>query len=79
VCGNEEAINFLSDWLHLWHKRLYQCRKSSSNKGQSKRQDDGAEYASDDIHKGPLQSVLLITGPIGVCENIFYQNCSLHP
>lgn len=67
MCGNEEAMNSLRDWLHLWHERLSQCRKSSYNKGRSDRQD-----ASEDIHQGPLQSVLLITGPIGVRENIFF-------
>jgi len=77
VCGNEEAINFLSDWLDLWHKRLYQSRKSSSNKGQSKRQDDGAD--SEDIHESPLQSVLLVTGPIGVRENLFLSKLYLTP
>ncbi|KAK8466810.1 hypothetical protein PHAVU_008G163600 [Phaseolus vulgaris] len=74
VCGNEEAINFLSDWLDLWHKRLYQSRKSSSNKGQSKRQDDGAD--SEDIHESPLQSVLLVTGPIGSGKSAAVYACA---
>ncbi|KAK7373145.1 hypothetical protein VNO80_06543 [Phaseolus coccineus] len=74
VCGNEEAINFLRYWLHLWHKRLYQYRKSSSNKGQSKRQDDGAD--SEAIHEDPLQSVLLITGPIGSGKSAAVYACA---
>jgi len=74
-------MNFLRDWLHLWHERRYPCRKGSSNRDQSNRQDDGdnyicsdSDYASEDINeKDSLQNVLLITGPIGVRGNIFCQ------
>lgn len=86
MCGNEEAMNFLRDWLHLWHERLYQCRKDSSNRDRSNRQDDDdyicsdSDYAPEDINEeDSVQNVLLITGPIGVRENIFSQNCGIHP
>ncbi|KAE7998467.1 hypothetical protein FH972_003011 [Carpinus fangiana] len=23
VCGNDEAVKFLSDWLRLWHARSF--------------------------------------------------------
>ncbi|WVY89715.1 hypothetical protein V8G54_035229 [Vigna mungo] len=71
VCGNEEAMNSLRDWLHLWHERLSQCRKSSYYKGRSDRQD-----ASEDIHQGRLQSVLLITGPIGSGKSAAVYACA---
>lgn len=29
VCGNDEAVNFLSDWLHQWHERRYKPRKET--------------------------------------------------
>ncbi|RDX85315.1 hypothetical protein CR513_33515, partial [Mucuna pruriens] len=73
VCGNKEAMNFINDWLHLWHEKNCPCRKDSSNKDHSNRQDDDddyicsdSEYISEDINEeDSLQNVLLITGPIG--------------
>jgi len=85
VCGNEEAMNFLRYWLHLWHKRPSQCTKSSSKECQRKpsqcrkrsskkgQQDDTLDHAPENIDEGHVQSVLLITGPSGVSETIFCQ------
>lgn len=78
VCGNDESLTFLRDWLHLWHERRYQSRKDSFYKDQSDIPNNndayncyGCEYASKDINEeGSLQNVLLVTGPVGVCGNV---------
>ncbi|TKY74279.1 ATPase family AAA domain-containing protein 5 [Spatholobus suberectus] len=31
VCGNDESVNFLRDWLHLWHERRYKSQKDTSD------------------------------------------------
>ncbi|KAK7385200.1 hypothetical protein VNO78_30913 [Psophocarpus tetragonolobus] len=51
VCGNEEAINLLCNWLHLWHEKHYQCRRDTS---------EDINEEEDSLHK-----VLYITGPTG--------------
>ncbi|KAL2317795.1 hypothetical protein Fmac_031671 [Flemingia macrophylla] len=60
VCGNEEAVNFLRDWLHLWRERCYQ----HSNKD-SKKQDNDDDHICSDSDCASVQNVLLITGPVG--------------
>jgi hypothetical protein len=75
VCGNDEAVNFLSDWLHQWHERRYKPRKDTSNRDTRVIQDDDddyicsdSDYDSEDMNEeDSLQNVLLVTGPIGVC------------
>ena len=87
MCGNDESVNFLREWLHLWHERRYQSRKDSSNRDQSDMQDydddyNGfdSDYDLEDITEDKsLQNVLLITGPVGVRGNRFCQNCGIHP
>ena len=82
-------MNFLRDWLHLWHERRYQRRKDSSDRDKRDMQDGDdddddykcslSDYDSEDINEeDSLQNVLLITGPIGVCGNLLYQNCGVH-
>lgn len=86
MCGNDESLNFLRDWLHLWHERRYQSRKDSSNKDQTDMPNDDDDYncsdcdhISKDINEeGSLQNVLLITGPVGVCRYIFCHDCDIH-
>ena len=76
-------MNSLSDWLHQWHERRYRSRKDSSFRDKhdllNKNCDDdddydydfSHDYDSDDISDEDfLQNVLVITGPIGVCENL---------
>ncbi|XP_020211391.1 uncharacterized protein LOC109796146 isoform X2 [Cajanus cajan] len=83
VCGNEEAVNFLRDWLHLWHKRRYECSKKDSSNRDSQRQDDDNHIYSDSDHasevideKDSLQNVLLITGPIGSGKSAAVYACA---
>ncbi|TKY56163.1 ATPase family AAA domain-containing protein 5 [Spatholobus suberectus] len=77
VCGNEGAMNFLRDWLHLWHERRYQCRKDSSNRDRGDRQnDDDADYICSDNEEDSLQNVLLITGPTGSGKSAAVYACA---
>ncbi|XP_061363887.1 uncharacterized protein LOC133307395 [Gastrolobium bilobum] len=84
VCGNDESVNFLRDWLHLWHERRYQSRKDSSNRDKSDMQDDDddyncshSDYRSEDIDEDDsLQNVLLITGPIGSGKSAAVYACA---
>lgn len=80
VCGNDESVNFLHDWLHQWHERRYRSRKDTSDRDKSDMQDDDyicshSDYDSEDMNEeDSLQNVLLITGPIGVCGNLLCQS-----
>ncbi|KAJ1439279.1 P-loop containing nucleoside triphosphate hydrolase, partial [Sesbania bispinosa] len=83
VCGNDESLNFLRDWLHLWHERRYQSRKDSSNWDQRDTQNDDVyscsdgDYSSKDLNKeDSLQNVLLITGPIGSGKSAAVYACA---
>ncbi|XP_027190964.1 uncharacterized protein [Cicer arietinum] len=84
VCGNDEAVNFLSDWLHQWHERRYKPRKETSNRNtrvMSNDDDDFICYDSDNDsedmnEEDSLQNVLLITGPIGSGKSAAVYACA---
>jgi hypothetical protein len=77
VCGNDEAVKFLSDWLRLWHARSFHTRKDQAGGDQCNKQDDDYycshnDSDSEEIDEDDrLKNVLLVTGPIGVCTTIF--------
>ncbi|XP_027338527.1 uncharacterized protein LOC113852450 isoform X1 [Abrus precatorius] len=84
VCGNDESVNFLRDWLHLWHERRYKSRKDTSMRdAEVDDEDDGdyncsySDYDSEDINgEDTLQNVLLITGPIGSGKSAAVYACA---
>ncbi|KAH1255873.1 hypothetical protein AAZV13_04G206200 [Glycine max] len=87
VCGNDESVNFLRDWLHLWHERRYKSRKDISDMDKSDMRDVGdddddykcsySDYDSEDINEeDSLQNVLLITGPIGSGKSAAVYACA---
>ncbi|XP_027903010.1 uncharacterized protein LOC114163118 isoform X3 [Vigna unguiculata] len=87
VCGNDESVNFLSDWLHRWHERQYKSRKDNTGTNKSGMQDvedddDDYKYSysdcdSEDINeKDSLPKVLLITGPIGSGKSSAVHACA---
>ena len=71
-------MNFLRDWLHLWHERRYKSRKDISDMDKSDMRDvdddykcSCSDYDSEDINEeDSLQNVLLITGPILGCAHM---------
>lgn len=77
VCGNDEAVKFLSDWLRLWHARGSHTSKDQAVGDQCNMQDDDYYCSRNDSdseeidEEDRLKNVLLVTGPIGVCTNIF--------
>lgn len=77
VCGNDEAVKFLSDWLCLWRTRGFDTRKNQTCGDQCEMQDDDYCYSngvsdSEDIdEEASLKKVLLVTGPVGVYTEIF--------
>ncbi|CAL5202973.1 unnamed protein product [Lathyrus oleraceus] len=87
VCGNDEAVNFLSDWLHQWHERRYKPRKETSKRDTRVMQDDDdddddymcsdSDYDSEDMNEeDSLQNVLLITGPTGSGKSAAVYACA---
>ncbi|CAK8566401.1 unnamed protein product [Lathyrus sativus] len=84
VCGNDEAVNFLSDWLHQWHERRYKPRNKTSNRDTRVMQDDDddyicsdSDYDSEDMNEeDSLQNVLLITGPTGSGKSAAVYACA---
>ncbi|XP_045803964.1 uncharacterized protein LOC123897403 [Trifolium pratense] len=84
VCGNDEAVKFLSDWLHQWHERRYKPRKDTSNRDTRVIQDDDydficsdSDYDSEDMNEeDSLQNVLLVTGPIGSGKSAAVYACA---
>lgn len=79
-------MKFLREWLRLWHGGRYQGKNDSScrHKGDIQGDDDDydcshCDYDSEDTtEEGFLENVLLITGPIGVRDNLLCQNCGIH-
>ncbi|KAE9587188.1 putative checkpoint protein Rad17/Rad24 [Lupinus albus] len=84
VCGNDEAVNILRDWLHQWHEKRYQSRKKSSIGDKIDIQDDDDDYicsrsdydSEDNNEEDSLQNVLLITGPIGSGKSAAVYACA---
>ncbi|KAF3967452.1 hypothetical protein CMV_008550 [Castanea mollissima] len=68
VCGNDESVKFLSDWLHMWHERGFQISKVRTDGDQCDMQDDDYRCSdSEDIDEETgLKNVLLVTGPVGL-------------
>lgn len=80
VCGNDESVKFLNEWLRLWRVRGFRIRKDHTAPHSDEMQDKDyscSENDSDSEGKTEavsMKNVLLITGPAGVSANIFYLN-----
>lgn len=72
VCGNDESVKLLSNWLHSWQQRGHHVCTDTYSGDVCDRQD--ADYTcsqsdsdSENNNEGAsLKNVLLITGPTGV-------------
>ena len=72
VCGNDESVKLLSNWLHSWQQRGHKVCADTYSGDVCDRQDADyncvqSESDSENINEGvSLKNVLLITGPTGV-------------
>jgi len=75
VCGNDESVKLLSNWLHSWQQRGHQVCTDTYSGDVCDRQDADycrvqSESDSENNNEGAsLKNVLLITGPTGVWIN----------
>lgn len=83
VCGNTESVKLMNEWLCLWHERGFQPSKDFLSSDEEKSQDadyNCSESDSDSENIGAedcLKNVLLIVGPVGVCDKIFCHELSV--
>ncbi|KAL7246280.1 hypothetical protein ACSBR2_001409 [Camellia fascicularis] len=82
VCGNEESVNFLSEWLRLWHESGFRSSKDRTVGKKFIVQDDDYNcYQSDcdsenkDEENG-LKNVLLVAGPVGSGKSAAIYACA---
>ncbi|XP_038701724.1 uncharacterized protein LOC119998458 isoform X2 [Tripterygium wilfordii] len=70
VCGNEESVKFLSEWLRLWRERDHKPSKNSIGGDESDIEDTYDDWYPSDTDSGNidgprLKNLLLVTGPVG--------------
>ncbi|XP_042034946.1 uncharacterized protein LOC121781273 isoform X1 [Salvia splendens] len=77
ICGNPESVNFLSEWLHLWHTRGSLIIRGCTDEVNSTPKDDDFDYQqSDDDGEESLKNVLLVTGPVGCGKSASIYACA---
>ncbi|KAL0438091.1 UNVERIFIED_CONTAM: ATPase family AAA domain-containing protein 5 [Sesamum latifolium] len=82
ICGNGEAVEFLSEWLHLWHRRGSLISRSCMDEDISVVQDIDHDYEQNDADydtindEETLKNVLLITGPAGSGKSAAIYACA---
>ncbi|KAL1533632.1 hypothetical protein AAHA92_33492 [Salvia divinorum] len=77
ICGNPESVNFLSEWLHLWHTRGSLIIRGCTDEVNSTPKDDDFDYQqSDDDGEESLKNVLLVTGPVGSGKSAAIYACA---
>ncbi|KAL6525090.1 hypothetical protein OROMI_030683 [Orobanche minor] len=80
ICGNGESVKFLSEWLHLWHKRGSLTSRGCIDVDYSVVQDIDHDYqqSDSDTDSGDesLKNVLLVTGPVGSGKSAAIYACA---
>ncbi|KAL3638815.1 hypothetical protein CASFOL_016722 [Castilleja foliolosa] len=80
ICGNGESVKFLSEWLHLWHKKGSLTSRGCIDGDQSSVQDidDDYQQSDSDTDSGEesLKNVLLLTGPVGSGKSAAIYACA---
>ncbi|XP_048131184.1 uncharacterized protein LOC115734760 isoform X2 [Rhodamnia argentea] len=82
VCGNSEAVKFLTEWLRLWHQADYKNIKNLDGVEESSLQYDyyvldqsDSESERKERH-ARLKNVLLVTGPVGCGKSAAIYACA---
>ncbi|KAM6544442.1 hypothetical protein CsatB_008889 [Cannabis sativa] len=74
VCGNDDSVKFLSEWLQQWRERDFEICNDLIDCDTSDRQEDDYICSESDSDSGSqyeedrLKNVLLVTGPVGVTK-----------
>ncbi|KAH0989402.1 hypothetical protein GBA52_000885 [Prunus armeniaca] len=84
VCGNDESVNFLSEWLRLWYKRDFRASEDPTGSGNCDRQynDYRCSQSDSDLESENEEAsmkknnVLLVTGPIGSGKSAAIYACA---
>ncbi|XP_047963216.1 uncharacterized protein LOC125207783 isoform X1 [Salvia hispanica] len=77
ICGNPESVNFLREWLHLWHTRGSLIIRGCTDEVNSTPKDDDFDYQqTDDDGEESLKNVLLVTGPVGSGKSAAIYACA---
>ncbi|GFY85345.1 P-loop containing nucleoside triphosphate hydrolases superfamily protein [Actinidia rufa] len=82
VCGNEESVSFLSEWLHLWHQRDFRSSNDLPVDENFIVQDDYYNCSQSDCdsdnrdEENSLKNVLLVTGPVGSGKSAAIYACA---
>lgn len=83
VCGNTDSVKLMNEWLGQWHERGFQPNKDFLSSDEEKSQDADykcSESDSDSENTGAqdrLKNVMLIVGPVGVCDKILCHELSV--
>ncbi|KAM7253025.1 hypothetical protein ACFE04_025643 [Oxalis oulophora] len=82
VCGNNESVKFMSEWLHSWHSGGVQANKDSTVSKKRKIKDEDYIYCESDPDSdygdegASLKNILLVTGPVGSGKSAAIYACA---
>ncbi|KAK6938416.1 hypothetical protein RJ641_031924 [Dillenia turbinata] len=78
VCGNDESVSFINEWLHQWHEgdsKIDQFLKNGDNIMQDADCYSNSDSESVDEETSP-KNVLLVTGPVGSGKSAAVYACA---
>ncbi|XP_012078225.1 uncharacterized protein LOC105638926 isoform X2 [Jatropha curcas] len=82
ICGNNDSVKFLNEWLYNWHQRGRQTNKASivNEEFDKKDPDYNCSQHDSDLENSSedagLKNVLLITGPVGSGKSAAIYACA---
>ncbi|XP_042758835.1 uncharacterized protein LOC111920004 [Lactuca sativa] len=82
ICGNNESVKFLSEWLRLWYEKGSRNSKCSTDNDNWIMQGVDLNYSPTDSdsestdEETSLKNVLLVTGPVGSGKSAAIYACA---
>ncbi|KAI3525232.1 hypothetical protein L1887_03907 [Cichorium endivia] len=82
ICGNNESVKFLNEWLRVWHEKGSTTNKFSTNNDNWIMQGVDLNYSPTDSdsestdEETALKNVLLVTGPVGSGKSAAIYACA---